>query len=194
MGQTRPRDKTIDPIDIIPGNPFEVLRTKGDGTEVEHGIIAGGDVTTDFEGGGPMPFVTDTTRGNKRLSIESPNFKFGQQGPQEDDWLQVNGLPYDAIGYPMQFDGTIIGCVAFIEDVSAAGDVDAWLNGSNAGVLFNIGTGSDKEITVKDLNIDFDAGDKLRVRLDGNANFNTNTFVMVYVKWRGPAITTTTTA
>jgi hypothetical protein len=188
-------DGGIKPIDLEPGNPGDIMQTNQAGDAVERVQPASGVVESDFGGGGPMPFIIDTTRGNKQLSIDSANHKFSHKEAQENDWFTINEINYAELGYPMQFNGTVIGMVVFVEEEDTAGNIDIWINGVFRGAGVTLGaTGVNVEYHNMALDITFNESDILQTRMDNLASVKEGTIVIVYTRWRlGGTITTTST-
>jgi len=136
----------------------------------------------------PMLFLTDTTRANKELSVEVTNLMWAESELSDNDWVQIGHASDADSGYVMPYDGTIIRVTGNCENVkSSTCDIDLYINSIDSGSLLQFSSGSNNEqnIVHTDKNIDFSAGDKLRLRADRVSGENLkDTLVEIWVKWR----------
>jgi len=128
---------------------------------------------------------TDATR-SKTLSVETHTFQWAENTVGNNDWIQIGNASDADSGWVMPFDGTIVGMTAYCEDAGGATfDIDLYINGADNGAVAVL-TGTDVSDTDPTLDIDFSAGDKLRLRGDRTAGGGSlgDTNVALLVKWR----------
>lgn len=134
-----------------------------------------------------MIFVADESRNNKVLSLESTTFRFAESMIHDDDWLRIGDASDSDVGFIMPFDGTVIRCTGFCEDVrGTTTDLDLYVNNSNKGSILTF-TGNDSQKVINStIDMDFNRGDKLRVRsnIAGWGSHIRDTSIVVWVKWR----------
>lgn len=139
----------------------------------------------DSETSEPMAFITDTTRSNKILSIESSTFLWAEASVSNHDWIQIGNAIDSSNGYIMPYDGTVIRATVQTESGPGASDtmeLDLYINNSNEGAILSLTGTGDQQDENTDLNLDFSAGDKLRMRGDGDTIGDT--IATIWVKWR----------
>jgi len=131
-------------------------------------------------------YLFDSGRG-KWLSVESSTFNFGKDTWAGDDYLEYAG-DIDESGPQMPRNGTVV----YATFNTTNGDP------THSGAIKIIDTTSDPEIEVSstpmvleegtrvydNLNIDFDAGDKIRIYIDPSAWGVENPSVVLWIKWR----------
>lgn len=136
----------------------------------------------------PMAFVTDTTRSNKILSVESNNFDFAHDAPDADSWFRPGNkhIDKDISGYILPYDGTVIRMTTHCADAkSNTKNLSVYISSTETtSVVILTGAGENQD-EATDVNIDFSAGDKLRVRArNGSGGRMNETVVAIWVKWR----------
>jgi len=136
----------------------------------------------------PMSFMIDSTRGNKFLSVESSIFDFGHRSPSNNSWLRPGNEHIDSSksGFIMPYDGTIVRATAQTNNTNNNSKTfSIFINLiENINILTLSGTGEVKD-EVTNVNIDFNAGDKIRVRAkNGTGSKLSHTLVSIWVKWR----------
>ena len=132
---------------------------------------------------------TDDTRGDKQLSIESNAFGFGENSLVHLDWIRPAGNATDAdSGYIMPLDGTVVFCTAHCEDTSGADskNIHLYIDGVDNGSLGSItGPGTNVTFNNNTVNIDFTAGQRIRLQAVGAGSGNIeDTVASVHVRWR----------
>lgn len=132
----------------------------------------------------PMAFSPDATRGNKMLSSESFTIIFSENMVNHMDWIQV-GIASDAdSGFIMPFPGTIVRATGHCEDTkSNTMNFHLYINSGSIGSLFAISGNNEQSASALDLNYDFEAGDKLRLRGIGSGKIE-DTVIVLWIKWR----------
>lgn len=151
--------------------------------------ISGDTVTTALTistiGGQPIPTYTDTTRSNKTLSLETANFVWSELGVGNNDWIKIGEASDATSGYIMPFDGTIIRATGHTEDTNGnTKDIDVYVDAASQGSVGQFTGAGEQEFSSTSLNIDFTAGQKLRLRGRTGQGTIGDTVVSVFVKWR----------
>ena len=130
---------------------------------------------------------TDSTRSNKVLSVETQTFVWSDNKVSDLDWLRMGSASDSTSGHIMPLDGTIVGASAHVEDTdSSTFDFDVYIDGVDSGAVVSVASGTDQTDTDPTLNIDFNAGQKLRIRADETSGGGQmgDTVVTLFVKWR----------
>ena len=131
--------------------------------------------------------ITDSTRANKQLSIDSHTYAFSDNLMSNGSWIEIgNAVDTDA-SWIMPFNGTVVGVTAMTEDCNGnTYDIHLFVNAADQGAIATLtGTGVDTDVDVT-LNLDFAQGDRLRLRAvqtAGTSNSGDVT-VGVMVRWR----------
>jgi len=133
---------------------------------------------------------TDATRASKVLSVESHTFQWADNKISNNDWLKIGSAGDADSGWVMPFDGTIVGVTAHTEDTGGGNTygIDLYIGAVDnaANPIATLTGGADISDTDPTLNIDFSAGDKLRLRGDQSVGTGDmqDTTVALLVKWR----------
>lgn len=132
----------------------------------------------------PMAFSPDATRGNKMLSSESFTIIFSENMVNNMDWIQVGIASDSDSGFIMPFPGTIVRATAHCEDAkSNTMNFHLYINAGSIGSLFAINGAGEQSAAALNLNHDFEAGDKLRLRGVGSGKIE-DTVIILWIKWR----------
>lgn len=136
-----------------------------------------------------MPFFEDDTRSDKVLSVESNTFNWNESTVSNNDWLQPGSVNDSDSGYIMPYDGTVVRVTAHTEDANGnTKGIKLYVGNSNstAGgtVVTTLSGASQASDTNSDVDIDFSAGDKIRLRGDSSGGTIQDTVATVWVKWR----------
>jgi len=133
--------------------------------------------------GQPVPTYVDSTRANKRLSIESQMFSFSRATAADLDWFAV-GPAIDAdSGFIMPLNGTITMVTGHCENATSSKDIQVYVDGTPTTVgTFPLADNSTFVNTT--LNTDFNAGQRIRIRAGTVGGTIADTVVNVWVKWR----------
>ncbi len=190
----------IEKDDVNVATNVDILNFEGNVSVVDDGggkatvtVTAGGVSTFQITGSDavlsePMAFVTDTTRASKILSVESNEFDFGHDAPGNNSWFRPgNNQSGNALnGYIMPYDGTVIRLSTHTAKAkSNTKNISVFINAiETTNVVTLTGAGEDQD-EATNVNIDFSAGNKLRVRArNGLGARMDETLVSVWVKWR----------
>lgn len=144
---------------------------------------------TDMAGGQVFPSFDDPSRSNKTMSICTIPYHFNHASIKNATWLGTGSDVGALSGYVMPTKGTIVHLVAQAKDVAVADlDISVYVQGQETPAVANLLTtasGNTVSDTINNLNLDFNAGDKIQLRTFGspegpieNANF------VAYVRWR----------
>lgn len=144
-----------------------------------------GVITISTIGGQPIPTFSDTTR-SKQLSVESPSYLFAEAYLSDSDWIQIGDASDSDSGYIMPFNGTVVGMSAHCEnDNGSSKGIWLYINTTNQGTIGSFGgVGSNSSFNVTNVNINFSAGDRIRLRANTTGGSIRDTVVSVRVRWR----------
>ncbi|NJO64943.1 MAG: hypothetical protein HC836_44575 [Richelia sp. RM2_1_2] len=134
----------------------------------------------------PMTFSFDATR-NKSLSTETTTLIYSEAQLTNMDWIQVGAADDADSGIVMPFDGTIIRATGNCENVAnTAMGIHLFINMLSVGSIIDFSGSGEQSRSVLNLNIDFVAGDKIRLRAigGGGANRIEDTIITLWIKWR----------
>jgi hypothetical protein len=130
---------------------------------------------------------TDAVR-SKVLSVESHTFQWADNKIKDNDWIKVGSAGDADSGWVMPFNGTIVNVTAHTEDTGGGNTyaLDLYIDAVDSGPVAILTGGANAQDTNPLLNIDFDAGEKLRVRADQTAGIGDmqDTTIALLVKWR----------
>lgn len=143
-----------------------------------------GAMTVESINGQPMLVMEDTTRANKKLSIDTVNMAWGENALTNFDWIQSTGASDADSSYIMPFDGTIIVATAHCENTNGnTKDIRLYINTTLNGTAMGTLTGGANATFNTTLNIDFNAGDRIRLRAWTGGTIQ-DTLVSLWIKWR----------
>ncbi len=137
-----------------------------------------------------FPVAHDPSRGNKILTLAENTFIFSENGTvNRGSWLPINTRSALTIGYVAPFDGTIIGITAQVRDiVDPPVTMDLFFNNSRQGELFRWDAAAPyAKHQDFSLNIDFSAGQRLRLRIGQGSDLNASASdptCILYTRWR----------
>jgi hypothetical protein len=150
-------------------------------------ILGLGGLTITTIGGQEVLTLEDTTRANKVLSIETTAVHWSENVIGNNDWVQV-GNAVDALsGYVVPLNATIVKVSMHTEDDNNnSKGIDLYIDGVNTGnIAAFTAVNGENEVTDVTLNIDVNAGQKLRLRGDASSGSIGDTVITVWLKWRG---------
>jgi hypothetical protein len=135
----------------------------------------------------PMLTLEDTTRANKVLSVAESNAIFSENKVNNLDWIQIGNANDADSGYIAEFDGTLVYATAHCEDTGAnSKEIHFYIEGADSATLGTLSGGANATFNNSTLNVDFDQGERLRVRAhDGAGGDIRDTVVKLTYKWRG---------
>lgn len=137
--------------------------------------------------GQPILTLEDPTRANKILSVAENALVFSENALGNNDWIRI-GTANDAdSGYIADFDGTLISATAHCENTNAnSKDINFYVNNADMGTIGNLSGGANATFINTSLNIDFNQGDRLRLRaINGIPGPIQDTVIKLTLKWRG---------
>lgn len=130
--------------------------------------------------------VTEDVLRNKVLSVDTCQFTWAENAVSNNEWMKVGRATDAGTGHIMPNPGTIIGVTAFCENGNNASQVFRLYIGSTQvdASFFQFPSGSGNvSFVATDKNIDFDRGDRIRLRAGSNGYiYDTN--ISIFVKWR----------
>lgn len=142
-------------------------------------------VGADGELSEPMLFLVDTTRGNKLLTDDAVTFMWSENEVNKNDWIEIGNAKDNDSGYIMPYDGTVVRVTAHTEDAhNDDKDILLYIEGVSQGPIANLSGSGEDSFVDTDLDIDFDAGNKFRLRGDSSNDEIKDTVVTLWVKWR----------
>ena len=155
-----------------------------DGTATILGIET---LTFDTFGSQTLLAYTDSGR-SKVLSVESHTFQWSDNKVSDNDWLRIGQASDADSGWVMPYDGTLVGMTAHTENTGGGNtfDIDLYIDAVDSGPIATLTGGANAEDTDTTLDINFAAGDKLRLRADQTAGTGDmgDVTVALLVKWR----------
>lgn len=143
-------------------------------------------LTTTVINGQPMLTLEDTTRSDKILSVSEQVLVFAENKLNDQDWIQIANANNADSGYVADFDGTVVSISAHCEETNGnAKEIRLYINNTDTAGLGTLTGGANATINDTTLNIDFDQGDRLRLRaVDGSGDDIQDTVVKLTIKWR----------
>ena len=135
----------------------------------------------------PMLTLVDTTRANKVLSVAETNMLFSDNKVNDQDWLRIGQASDADSGYIAQFDGTLVYASAHCENTDGnSKEIHFYIDGTDSATLGTLTGGANATFNNTTLNVDFDQGDRLRLRaFDGSGDDINDVVVLLTIKWRG---------
>jgi len=167
---------------ITAGNGI-ILTENNDGGNEDLAVAAS--VYIDTIGANPMPVYADTSRSNKVVSVETATYSWEENALGNLDWVRMGNASDAQSGYVVPFNGTIVSSAMQCENTNGnTKDIDLYINGTNIGSVGQFtGAGEQTDVTTT-LNIDFTAGDKLRLRAGATGGQILDTNIQLRAKWR----------
>ena len=156
-----------------------------DGVSTIIGIPAG--LTVSTINGQPIVTYTDTTRGNKTLSVESHPYHWADNAASDGDWIDIGDADNTDVGIIMPLNGTIVMATGHTEDANSnTFDMRLYIDGTDTLSLGTLTGAGEDSFTSTTLNTDFTQGQKLRVRADRTAGAGSlgDLTIIVIVRWR----------
>lgn len=140
-------------------------------------------VDSNLDSSEPMAFSLDTSRG-KMLSAETTALTYSESNITNMDWVQIGHANDSDIGTVMPYNGTVIRATGFCENVkNSIMNMHLYINTLSAGSILTFSGNGPKTEMALNLNIDFNAGDIIRLRGVGSRRIN-DTAITIWCKWR----------
>ena len=148
------------------------------------GIFDG--LTTTVINGQPMLTLVDTTRANKILSVSEQVLVFAENRLSHMDWIRIATTADADSGYVADFDGTVTSITGHCEDTGTnAKDIRLYVDDTSVGTLASLTGGTNVSINDPTININFNQGQRLRLRVFGQSTGHIeDTVIKLTVKWR----------
>ena len=168
---------TVDDSDnvVIPGS----IKISNASSPIISGVMTVEDVN-----GQPMMCMEDTTRANKKLTIETVNITWSESALTNYDWLEFGNATDADSSYIMPFDGTIVKATGHCENTNGSTkDIRLYINTTLNGTAMGTLTGGANVTFNTTLNIDFNASDRIRLRAWTGGTIQ-DTVITLWIKWR----------
>lgn len=127
-----------------------------------------------------LAVFNDTDRG-KTLSVESYVGYFAEARLNNNEWMAIGTATDNDTGFIMKHQGTIVSAVGHTSN-SATTDIQVYIDGTNQGAVLSFTGNTEQSQINHTLDINFNAGSKIRVRNVGSTMQDTT--VQITVKWR----------
>lgn len=127
-----------------------------------------------------LAVFNDTDRG-KTLSVESYVGYFAEARLNNNEWMAIGTATDNNTGFIMKHQGTIVSAVGHTSS-SATTDIQVYIDGANQGAVLSFTGNTEQSQINHTLDINFNAGSKIRVRNVGSTMQDTT--VQITVKWR----------
>ena len=128
-------------------------------------------------------YISDSTRGGKYLSLSRQNYAYSRSGSRDNGYLDVQQIAQIDAGWVIPRKGTIVAITSFwISGVNGKA-LEIHRNTSTTPLHTHVGDAGVSNYE-DNLNVDVDAGDKLRVFVSSPGGSISNTNVIVEVAWR----------
>jgi hypothetical protein len=150
-------------------------------------ILGLGGLTVTTIGGQEVLTLEDTTRANKVLSIETTPVVWSENRITNNDWMSIGNAVDADSGYVLPLNATIVKVsMHTADDNNNSKGIDLYIDGVNNGnIAAFTAVNGENEVTDVTLNIDVNAGQKIRLRGDAAGGVIEDTVVTVWLKWRG---------
>jgi hypothetical protein len=120
--------------------------------------------------------------------VETTTYDFSDNKVKDNDWMKISKAGHADSGYIMPLAGTIVRATGHTRDTGATTtwDMDVYIDAVDSGPVVSFAAGTDISDTDPTLNLNFTAGQKLRVRADQASGVNDakDVIVTLYVQWR----------
>lgn len=131
----------------------------------------------------PMTFSLDALR-NKHLSTETTTVVYSENRLNNMDWVNIGMASNSAIGLIMPFAGTIIRVTGLCRSVNnQIMNMHLYINNDSIGNVLIFSGSGEQIVSNLTANIDFSAGDKLRLRGVGTGRIE-DIAITLWIKWR----------
>ena len=140
-------------------------------------------------GGNDHPVYTDTTKGNKVLTVATHSITFSDASLSPNAWMNIGAASDAATGYVPLYDATIVGATYECEDDGTVSrPLNLWINTTNTLTLFTTdGSGGVQAGQNTTLNVDITTAQLIRIRAGtagGPPIALGDIIVTLYIKWR----------
>ncbi len=129
--------------------------------------------------------LTDTTRGDKRLSVSEQTIMFSANKLRDLEWMNIGNAVSAKSSYVADFNGTVVYISGHCEETFAEDkDLHLYVNEINLGYVGTLSGGTNAILIANTLDLDFNKGDRLRLRAVGGTETIEDTVVKITIKWR----------
>ena len=134
----------------------------------------------------PYLTLTDPTRGDKLLTVDSTQLLFADDSLSNLEWVEIGDANNTDSGYIMRHNGTVVGVTGHCEDLNGfTQTIDLFINAAVASTIGTFTTASTQAQFNNDLNVDFSVNDRLRMRAGASAAGSIDdTVLSLWIKWR----------
>jgi hypothetical protein len=145
-------------------------------------------VTTPAEDQTLLAFDEDRGGGAATYSIESQTYQWSDNSIRDNDWVAIGDAVDADSGWIMPLNGTVVMATAHTENTGGGNtfEFDLHIDAVDSGAIVTLTGGADVSDSDPTLDLNFTAGQKLRVRADqtaGTGNMGDMT-IAVTVRWR----------
>jgi len=159
-----------------------VLNVQNPAADEKLQVVA--DVYLTTIGGNTLPVFLDASRSNKELSVETQNYLWAEASIGNNDWIQIQHATDAQSAYVMPFNATIVSVQMQCENTNGVNKtINYYINNSNQGAIGQFNGGGEQVYINTALDINLNAGDKLRLRGAGGGNIQ-DTNIQLRIKWR----------
>lgn len=136
--------------------------------------------------GEPMLTLVDSSRGDKVLTTDSTSLLFADDSLSNLEWVEIGDANNTDSGYIMRHAGTIIGVTGHCENTNGnTKTIDLFVNEAVASTIGTLTTASTQAFFNNNVNLDFAADDKIRLRAGSGGGGSVEDCVFgVWLKWR----------
>lgn len=138
-------------------------------------------------GGQMKPVYVDSAKGGKVLSVETFNMWWAEAAISDNDWMRIGHATDADSSWVMPFDGVITGATVHCEKNPGvqAKDLRLYINSTETDPQFiSVPAGSNATVNDQTKNINFNAGDRIRLRAGSTGGPIGDIVASLQVKWR----------
>ena len=132
--------------------------------------------------------ITDTNRGNKKLSVSETPIVFSEQFVGNNDWISIGNAVSAEVGYIMPHDATIVKVTAHTsDDNNNSKTIRLYVDGVDTAAIVSftaVNGENEYRNTSSTINYDVSRDQKIRLRGDAAGGSVNGLTVTLWVKWR----------
>lgn len=132
-----------------------------------------------------MFVLPDASRAGKLLTVETNLYHFTETVISPLEWIQIGVAADAATGIIMPFNGTVIRAVGqCINTGGSTKSIDLYIDAVNTTTVGTFTGAGEQTFSNTTLNVDFAAGQKLRLRGGAETGNIDDSIITLYIKWR----------